>query len=398
MTSSNHPHATPKQLARRFWNQATGGQKDVLAEELFYEELETVRRPRPLLDPATCETTSVQIVYENQQGAAPPTGSGDGTSAAAAQRARKATQTSIDLTTGGEPPDQETNDPDAEYHRLMPSVARSNMKYHLTSANPGQWPSPGAGLRFAVERFKRDLGWTEDFDETFAQELEVGERDPYSHAGGPFGYEDMLGPGQPWLEATSCGWPRLAAGFPLVEGVRFVRHTNAWPGIPSGTCYWTATAMLVYGDPWQWLRVKVEHQEHFARVLANPAHPQHALYRALNEKWYATTATGPRVSAQVAVNLWQALSLPGCYTPVAMADVTADLYNVYVVMFSYDSMDHPKAVYETRIRGAYNARHLFYLYLVSCRRHIPPPPLPFSRRAKHAPPAYPGWGGPEDRC
>ena len=370
MTSSSHRHATPKQLARKFWHQATDDQKDVLAEELFYEELETVRRPRPLLDPARYETTCVQILYENQK-SAPPRGSGDrggGTFAAAAQGARKATQTSIDLT--GEPSNRESNDPDAEYHRLVPSVARSNMKYHVASASPGQWPSPSAGLRFAVERFKRDLGWTEDFADTFAQELEVGERDPYSHAGGPFSYEDMLGPGQPWLEATSFGRPQLAAGFPLVEGVRFVRHTNLWPGILSGTCYWTATAMLVYGDPWQWLRVKVEHQEHFARVLGNPDHPQHALYRALNEKWYATTATGPRLSAQVAVNLWQALSLPGCYTPVAMADVTADLYNVYIVMFSYDSADHHQSVYETRTRGAYNARHLFYLYLVSCRRRI----------------------------
>ena len=154
----------------------------------------------------------------------------------------------------------------------------------------------------------------------------------------------------------------------------FLRSWNVWQGINDGACYWTALAMLVYGNRAAWLRVKAEHLVLFDRVLRSPGHPRHRLYRELNEKWYPTVGGmacgGAGRPAPIEANLWQVLNLPNVFVPMNMLDVTADLYNVFLVMYSYDHGEHKRTVYETRTRGAYNSRHLFLLYTVSTTARV----------------------------
>ena len=68
------------------------------------------------------------------------------------------------------------------------------------------------------------------------------------------------------------GWCVIIGSIPIgVLGLLFKDEIRS--GVRN--LWITATAMLVYGSPWHWLRVKAEHRAHFARVLWSTAHPQH---------------------------------------------------------------------------------------------------------------------------
>ncbi len=59
------------------------------------------------------------------------------------------------------------------------------------------------------------------------------------------------------------------------------------------------------------------------------------------------------------------LQAPGACTPIEMAQVTADLYGVCVVVCSIGTPEDAKLVYGISVRGSYNARHIFYTYVRS---------------------------------
>ncbi|KAJ9133762.1 hypothetical protein NKR19_g8926 [Coniochaeta hoffmannii] len=250
-------------------------------------------------------------------------------------------------------------------------------RYHKIDDHPGQWPGPDIpGNRFDTAKFLQDFNWpAKDFRVDFERELMEGGNDLYMS---PDSNHDV-GLGRDLKER---GWQldnpsgrQLIKGLPLVEDVVFVRHTNntASRGMTQGICFWAAIATHIYGDARFWLRVKSEHLEHFARVLENPTHPRHELYSRLNSRWSQVKASSKPGSPRPAygenkaihMNLWQVLHLPGVYTPMEMLDVTADLYGLYLVVYSYDLPRGPYKgkVYKTIARGAYNARHLGLLFV-----------------------------------
>ncbi|KAJ1331701.1 hypothetical protein MN608_05162 [Microdochium nivale] len=152
----------------------------------------------------------------------------------------------------------------------------------------------------------------------------------------------------------------LMDGFPLVEGVAFVVPHNR--ASPDGDCYWRALSTSLYGDNKYYDLVKAEHLGYMYHVLDTPAHPRHDLYKnSLNSKLFVTS--GP-VADVFKANLYQLLHMPHAWTPAAMQQITADLYNVMLVTFSLD-MDNEK-VTEVSIRGAYNSRHIFMLFSEGC--------------------------------
>lgn len=365
-------------MARLVLSQVTDDEKHEIAQILYYEELETIRRDKPLLDPGEYPIRDFEAL------------SSIGTTSST--RGRRATAGShgvsvidldpspetaisgsssdlvIDLDPSPEPTAKPSNrginNPD---HGYAAKKARS-LRYHDMTISPGQWPSPTAGLRFDVAAFKRHHGWGTTLEEDFAAAVAAAAVDLYAS---PDADQEAMIHSRAWdkgdasHDADRNGY--LLRGFPLAEQVVFMRCQNFWAGVSNGACYWTTLALLVYGDPGAWLRVKAEHLVHFENVLRNPANPRHGLYRALNEKWYRTwggPVNGTPSQAAIDANLWQVLHLPGVYVPANMLDITADLYNVFLVMYSYDSYTHPKVVYETRTRGAYNSRHIFLLYVV----------------------------------
>lgn len=386
MASGENAETTLKGVATKVLLEFNDDLKNAIAQRLYYEELETIRRKEPLLvTKIPVHDVKVLKVGKKKKDPAPapketaPEGVKEGAAPAAAETAV------VELLSSPEPPSSQEK---AAASSSSPAgVAQDNKKgpghgyadkktttrrYHDMTAGAGQWPGPKAGLRFDVATFRRDHGWgdadNQDLRGGYPRELAAATADTYvSHladqeasvnglqwaAGG----DAPLGPEYPFLR-----------GFPLVEEVVFLRGRNHWGSVSTGACYWSALAMHIYGDPYAWLRVKAEHVAHFGRVLRESRNPRHGLYRELNEKWYETMGSVGRKSGSSSsqgnfdANLWQILHLPGVYVPMNMLDVTADLYNVFLVVYSYDR----GVVYETRTRGAYNSRHLFLLYVVRC--------------------------------
>ncbi|KAL1870551.1 hypothetical protein VTK73DRAFT_2559 [Phialemonium thermophilum] len=384
----------------------TNVQDDVklaVMQHLYYEELETIRRNRPILDPSEYPIQDLRV---RRKATAPPSalekkeslkatplvqptpplsdaqaGSSSNTPVCVLDDDPEADVTVIALASSsdedGDEASSEENTPDSSYAKEM----NSTMRYHDMTSNPGQWPSPAAGLRFRVQAFLEDHQDPRlqgaKLEDVFTREISVATEDLYQWVQGhQDGAALALPEINPWragaqskAAAIAMGNkynPPLLRGLPLVEDVVFLRNHNSWAEMSNGTCYWTALALLIYNDPVAWLRVKAEHREHVQRVLSSPINPKYCLYRQLNEMWFptvASTARGMPPQGPVKANLWQVLNLPGLYVPMNMLDITADLYNVYMVVYSYKNRQFGDVVYETRTRGAYNSRHLFLLYV-----------------------------------
>ncbi|OIW32497.1 hypothetical protein CONLIGDRAFT_668188 [Coniochaeta ligniaria NRRL 30616] len=386
-------------------NKLTDETRRNVAQALYYRELETIKRDAPLV----AEGTSVLNleVFRNDDNAPTQKEKGEKralpaseATAPAAKRqavasasgkgpvvAKKAGDTAAQPVDISDDDDDDGDDdagaeklplthPDHEYELHKDGLLR----YHQMDDHPGEWPSPSVGLRFDLDRFRDDFGWpAEDVKSVFAAEFAEGGKDFYAD---PFADQDAgLA-----SDLTQTGWQlgareptkvMLIRNLPLVEDVVFVRHDNMCGdrGITRGTCYWTAMATHLYGDARYWLRLKAEHLEHFAEVLNNRDHPRHDHYTQLNEKRYMAAASpGPgkkTAGSKIFVNLWQVLNLPGVYTPMAILDVTANLFGLYLVVYSYHLRAEPgqtkpgpyeQKVYQTIARGAYNARHLGLIF------------------------------------
>lgn len=378
--------------------------KQAVAQQLWYEELETIRREEPLFDPKEYPVHDVKILRDEKKrkrGEEERKGGKEEKKSDAEEKETGASDAPItikaavviDLLSSPEPDEQpsfssgkskapatsipytttDINSPDHGYGARKATTLR----YHDMATGAGQWPSPTVGLRFDLAAFRRDHGWASNtatkLEDLFPHEVTAASSDMYASRHSD--QESIPTTTDFTLGAGPQRPPMLMRGFPLAEEIVFARSRNTWPRVAAGSCYWTAVAVLIYGTPEAWLRVKAEHLVHFRRVLASPSNPRHGLYKELNEKWYLTQCGGGGGGGGVAkggdieANLWQVLHLPGVYTPMNMLDVTADLYNVFLVAYSY----RRGAVYETRMRGAYNGRHLFLLYVVSGKREERPP-------------------------
>lgn len=148
--------------------------------------------------------------------------------------------------------------------------------------------------------------------------------------------------------------PGLVRGFPLVEEVVFAVQPNV-AGEPSN-CFFKTVAFHVYGDGAYHPRVKAEHLQHFHEVLLWRAHPRHALYLRMNRRFYATWV-GPR---RIVANLYQMLSVPRVYSALDLFEVTADLYNLFVVVYT---LDEKRVVTGVTAKSSYNARHVFVCHV-----------------------------------
>ena len=103
-------------------------------------------------------------------------------------------------------------------------------------------------------------------------------------------------------------------GFPMVESVRFLKHPNTWEGgrevdISNAHCYWTAVALLIYGNVRCWLRVKAEHLHLLEKILSTDRHPRHNYYKRLHR---ATQEQGNQ--GEGAITMLEALKTRACWT------------------------------------------------------------------------------------
>lgn len=288
---------------------------------------------------------------------------------------------------------EDDDSPDAEYERQVKrketgtnnEVELRKWRYFQPASDRDgrHWPGPDVGDRLDVAKFRREHGQTAD-NTRFEKDIAAAQRDLYQ--GGTQDQEAILstdstlptgwhiGTLRKERQASVERWKKegersgleddgLIRGLPLVEKVDFVRHQNSFGpvSLDSGNCYWTCLALLLNGDAAQWLRVKGAHLAHFARILLNPSHPKHELYSTMNKRMYSTLATGKNGHnpGLFVVNLWQILNLPLVYVPIDMAEVTADLYGLYIMSYTLrqESVTHMRAF------GAYNARHVGILHV-----------------------------------
>ncbi|KAK3376105.1 hypothetical protein B0T24DRAFT_665151 [Lasiosphaeria ovina] len=243
---------------------------------------------------------------------------------------------------------------------------------------------PLTGMRIDVQAIRRNVGYKRPFEDQFPDELRASEID-FLATGYEFSSQEDMYQSPDWLPYLRSYYhetesPVLFSGFPLIEDVVFVKHPNYWYSgalhkkvIHNGQCYWTTIALLVYGNASLWLRVKAEHLAYAEQVLSNPKHPRHAFYKRENTILSGTRATGPAGSHAGAMNWWERLHVPGCWSNDDIITLTANLYCVFVVLYKYKSgPENPqwgKSVYDLRTFGAYNTRHIFLCYYVSFTRH-----------------------------
>jgi hypothetical protein len=110
----------------------------------------------------------------------------------------------------------------------------------------------------------------------------------------------------------------------------------------------SALAYSLQANPARWDLIKAEHLEYLQFVLNDKTHPRHELYaKQLNTQFFESN--GPEAS-NFKANLWQLLHMPHAWTPGVMQQVTADLYNIHLVTFSYDADKNMCS--EVNVRGA----------------------------------------------
>ncbi|KAI0546569.1 hypothetical protein F4679DRAFT_557206 [Xylaria curta] len=230
---------------------------------------------------------------------------------------------------------------------IAPKEADSTLRYQDRFNNIGEIPGPKTSLRLDLDRYVKDTGINDDV---------MGmERDIESV------YEETFYAGETLDEeqALRSSWANkpttLYKGFPLVENIGFVAIENQ--ARPAGDCYWRALAYILYGQTTRWDLIKADHQAYLRHVLGDKTHPRHELHAKLNTQFFESN--GPAIG-KFKANLWQLLHMPHSWTPGAMQQVTADLYNIHLVTFEYDK--DKNLCSNVSVRGAYNSRHVFMLF------------------------------------
>ncbi|KAI0444270.1 hypothetical protein F4803DRAFT_260828 [Xylaria telfairii] len=234
--------------------------------------------------------------------------------------------------------------------------AERTLRYQDRYNDVGEIPGPKSGLRLNLDRYVEDTGINDD-----ALGLEWVIESVYEntfYAGETLDEEQALRAS--WVNDKTA---RLYNGFPLVESIGFVTLPNN--SKPDGDCYWRALAYTLCGKPNRWDSIKADHQAYLRHVLSDKTHPRHELYAKLNTQFFETH--GPilkngsfNITSAFKANLWQLLYMPHSWTPGVMQQITADLYNIHLITFTYDAGKNMCS--DVSIRGAYNSRHVFMLF------------------------------------
>ncbi|KAH8197113.1 hypothetical protein TruAng_008718 [Truncatella angustata] len=219
-----------------------------------------------------------------------------------------------------------------------PRQIQQELRFQNVEFNDGYLPSPQAGLRLFYDDFLYEgARVTLDDDAAIAE----------NWCSNPSAYE-------------------IAKGYPLVEAVEFVIHKNR--ARPDGDCYWRSISFCLHGTDKHWNIVKAEHLAYVHHVLEHPHHARYGLYSdLLNKKFFRTnssTADGQGTMPGFRANMYQVLFLAHAWTPALMQQVTADLYNICVIMFTRERTGQQEwTISETAVRGSHNARHIFIQFV-----------------------------------
>jgi hypothetical protein len=149
-------------------------------------------------------------------------------------------------------------------------------------------------------------------------------------------------------------------GLPLVENTDFLVAHNQ----DDGNCYWGAIAHLTYGLGRYWPWVKAQHLLYLEQVMDNLQHPRFTTYQQIIAD--CSRGTQAPYSAQTA------LGKANQFTVVEVTQVTADLYNIYLVLFNMDYVSKRPAAGRLPFitRGSRNAPHKFMRW--TTRLHYEP--------------------------
>ncbi|KUI55119.1 hypothetical protein VP1G_02534 [Cytospora mali] len=231
----------------------------------------------------------------------------------------------------------------------LPRARAVNLLGYQTGYAPqADYPSPTSGLRFDVAQLRRDIAGN-----SRVRQREIDE----AYSAQNFAYSAPL----PFEEAITRNWlaeaPELVRGFPMVEEVEFLLQPNMAGA--SSNCFFKAVALVVYGDHTFYGRVKAEHLQLFD-VALRWEHPRHGLYHQMNARFYSTVVTGPGGARRTVANIYQMLTVPSMYTALDVFDITADLYNLFIVVYTLDGNNE---VTNVTTMGSYNARHVFICHV-----------------------------------
>ncbi|KAK4236151.1 hypothetical protein C8A03DRAFT_17181 [Achaetomium macrosporum] len=359
--------------AQAFYDTANEDAKDWLASQLFYRELETIRRDKPLLDPEAFRVNTLAL-YDSGGDQGKLRGGAITASPLFLRRQKRLPVfrvRSYSTRFLAKPAKVDLNDVVAVDDDDDDGAPRARL------------PSPSTPMRRDIPQISRNMGYTKPFGEQFRREAEAAKTD-FLTTGYDHGDQESMFQGSDWLPylqhpSRKSKSQILYKGFPMVENVVFVKHPNYWTEIEtqgklveSGQCYWLAIALLLYGNADFWVRVKAEHLKFLHKVLANPKHPRYSYYSRTNQAEISTAGTGPEGKWQGTTNLWEMLQMPGCWTSDDVCSLTADVYGVFLVLYKYNSKreEWKDKVYDMKTYGAYNSRHLFLCYTEE--RHYQP--------------------------
>ncbi|CAN8103088.1 unnamed protein product [Discula destructiva] len=373
------------------------------AYDVWRNDLEYIRRAKPLLDTANEAVGDITI---NRHTRLSSFNASKGSTTAAASGSARTPAMVVDLSvesdaqpgesadgpelmdlTGDSPvassssdksPDQDSPEfygYDGKWEKLL--------QYQKRDRDMGKIPGPGM-LRFDMDRLLDDISRSPR-QQTRAQLTATTREQLFADGKSrPLTFEESLQ--ENWLKDTVVGGgARLLRGFPMMEDVVFYRAGN-FGGIASN-CLWKAVAYQVYGDLRYDIRVKAEHLEYYSEVLRWPQHPKHELYTQMNKRFHKVAAAD-RHSCDTVANLYQLMHIPCSYQPMDMFEITADLYDLFITVYqiakinksntapTYDPT-RKRTVQNVTMRGSYNARHVFFLYLAGTAHFQPMVPNDF---------------------
>ncbi|KAG7284231.1 hypothetical protein NEMBOFW57_010595 [Staphylotrichum longicolle] len=353
-------------MAQAFYDSADDATRDWLANLLFYRELETIRRDKPLLDPTAYPVWTIPLYNRDLANHS------DGASSSLNLRGGASPSLLLPLF-------RQKALPLSSWFlsRLLAKPATVQVidddddDEDDDSAAQKQPAGTDLTTKLDIPGIRHRIGYSESFVNQFPDEdaaIKLGDPDSTD--------QDTMYEGRDWVHylASYRGKRVLFKGFPMVENVVFIKHPNHWSRIQDhgkliedGQCYWVALALLLYGNASYWIRVKAEHLNFLEEVLKNPRHHRHAFYARENQVSTQTKATGPADQAEILVNLWEKLLIPGCWANDDLSHLTADMYGIFLVVYKYNedpkkNFDWKDKVYDIKTFGAYNNRHVFLCY------------------------------------
>ncbi|EOO03873.1 hypothetical protein UCRPA7_537 [Phaeoacremonium minimum UCRPA7] len=329
----------------------SGQESDAAARKrLWLRDLETIRRPEPLV-PVGSKVLEVTIPKTRTSKA--NTKKDDGQELEVINLTEDSPTKSSQSTTDMDPP---------SFYGLSDEKL---LIFQDQNTDQGKTPAPTEGLehhRLLMKKFRDTYNLPSDLSKEEEAEVYGDVSSVYSYEEGWPNDHDQAHKALYKAELTTGKRKHrtpLIKGLPLVEEVPFLCIPN-YQGA-SGECFWKAIAIHIYGD-WRYHhRVKGEHFAHFCHILRESKHPRHESYKALNKKFYATkTSPEGGKPTNTCANLYQILCMPSTYTPLNMFDVTADLYHVFLIIYT---LNEKQEITFVTTRGSYNSRHLFILYV-----------------------------------